>query len=107
MKANELLAGIDLDSYERTNEMSLIDGGTFVMGSDVPILVQDGEAPARRAKMSPFFLDVHEVSNAEFARFVRDTGHKVCSLSSLTRNFIFYLPRSGKVMQNCGSKKKE
>jgi len=76
MKANELLAGIDLDSYERTNEMSLIDGGTFVMGSDVPILVQDGEAPARRAKMSPFFLDVHEVSNAEFARFVRDTGHK-------------------------------
>ena len=84
MKANELLAGIDLDLYERTNEMSLIDGGTFVMGSDVPILVQDGEAPARRAKMSPFFLDVHEVSNAEFARFVRDTGHKVCSLSSLT-----------------------
>ena len=70
------LAAVDLDLVERTNQMALIDGGTFVMGSDLPILLQDGEAPARRVKMSSFFLDVHETSNAEFARFVRDTGHR-------------------------------
>ena len=29
-----------------------------------------------KKSMSSFFLDVHETSNAEFARFVRDTGHR-------------------------------
>jgi sulfatase modifying factor 1 len=45
------------------------------MGTDVPIFVADGEAPARRVSMSPFYLDVHEVSNAEFNRFVLETGY--------------------------------
>ena len=43
------------------------------MGTDLPIFTNDGEAPARRVSMSPFYMDVHEVSNAEFARFVAET----------------------------------
>jgi len=70
------LANLDLDGYERTNQMALINGATFVMGSDLPILLQDGEAPARRVQMSSFFMDVYEVSNAEFARFAIETGFK-------------------------------
>ena len=52
-----------------------VEGGTYTMGSDVPIFVSDGEAPARRVKVSDFYMDVHEVSNAEFARFAESTGH--------------------------------
>ena len=43
------------------------------MGTDLPIFTNDGEAPARRVAMSAFYMDVHEVSNAEFARFVAET----------------------------------
>ena len=43
------------------------------MGTDLPIFTNDGEAPARRVSMSSFYMDVHEVSNAEFARFVAET----------------------------------
>ncbi|CAN7937620.1 unnamed protein product [Ixodes hexagonus] len=61
---------------ERTNQMVLIKGGEFVMGTDKPVFAADGEAPARRVDVSDFFMDVHEVSNSEFERFVKATGHK-------------------------------
>jgi sulfatase modifying factor 1 len=56
--------------------MVFLEGGTFTMGTDLPIFVGDGEAPARRINLSPFYLDVHEVSNAKFAHFVAATGHR-------------------------------
>ena len=59
--------------YDRKNNMVLINGGTFTMGTDLPIFTNDGEAPARRVAISSFYMDVHEVSNAEFARFVAET----------------------------------
>jgi formylglycine-generating enzyme required for sulfatase activity len=31
-------------------------GGVFTMGSDLPVFVADGEAPARRVKISPFYM---------------------------------------------------
>ena len=55
--------------------MTFIPGGTFTMGSDKPIIVQDGEGPAREVTLRDFYLDVHEVSNAEFARFVHETDY--------------------------------
>ncbi|XP_065844470.1 formylglycine-generating enzyme-like [Oscarella lobularis] len=65
----------DFDSYPRTNQMIRIEGGTFTMGLDKPIIVADGEGPSRRVRVDSFYMDVHEVSNAEFARFVADTGY--------------------------------
>ena len=59
--------------YDRKNNMVLINEGTFTMGTDLPIFTNDGEAPARRVAISSFYMDVHEVSNAEFARFVAET----------------------------------
>lgn len=59
----------------RTNNMVRIDGATFVMGSDKPLIVADGEGPARRVTVDTFWMDVHEVSNAEFGRFVNATGY--------------------------------
>lgn len=59
----------------RTNEMARIDGETFVMGCDKPIITADGEGPARPVTVKTFWMDVHEVSNAEFKRFVDDTSY--------------------------------
>ena len=51
--------------------MVLIPAGEFVMGSD------DGnfdEAPAHRVRLSAFYIDEREVTNARFAEFVRESG---------------------------------
>ena len=59
----------------RTNEMVQIEGETFIMGSDKPIIVADGEGPARHVTINTFWMDVHEVSNAEFKKFIDATGY--------------------------------
>lgn len=49
-----------------------IPGGGFVMGVD-PHYPEEG--PPRRVLVSPFLLQEHEVTNAQFATFVADTGY--------------------------------
>ncbi len=54
-------------------EMALIPGGRFVMGAG------DGfshEAPPHEVLLEPYFLDLHEVTNAQFAAFVQATGYR-------------------------------
>lgn len=62
--------------HPRTNQMVLVRGGEFEMGTDKPVFVADGENPARPVRVNDFYIDVHEVSNAEFERFARATGHR-------------------------------
>lgn len=50
-----------------------VDG--FIMGTDKPSLPADGEGPARRVTLDSFWMDVHEVSNADFNEFVVNTGY--------------------------------
>lgn len=53
-------------------EMVLIHGGTFWMGSDT------GPADARpqhQVTVDSFWMDQHEVTNEQFARFVESTGY--------------------------------
>lgn len=57
------------------NDQVLINGGVFTMGTDNPILPQDGEAPARQVKISDFLMDKFEISNTDYAKFVADTGY--------------------------------
>jgi len=70
-----------------TNRMSLIEGGTFTMGSDNPIILADGEGPARVVTVNKFWMDLHEVSNLEFAAFVNDT-HYVTEVSKWERTIV-------------------
>ena len=62
---------------ERTSTLGtrlvLVPAGEFTMGSDSgPI----DERPAHRVRISrPFYLAMHEVTQAEFERFVEATGH--------------------------------
>jgi formylglycine-generating enzyme required for sulfatase activity len=52
--------------------MVWIPGGTFAMGSDRHY---PEEAPAREATVDGFWMDERPVTNLEFLRFVKDTGH--------------------------------
>ena len=53
------------ESCEDEDDMVVIPGGLFTMGTDLPYFVADGEAPARRVQISTFLMDKHEVSNAK------------------------------------------
>jgi sulfatase modifying factor 1 len=53
-------------------EMVFIPGGEFTMGSDHHYAE---EKPAHRVKLDGFWIDTSPVTNAQFRRFVRDTGH--------------------------------
>src|SRR5690242_17544261 len=53
-------------------EMVFIPGGEFTMGSDHHYIE---EKPAHRVKVDGFWIDKTPVTNAEFRRFVKETGH--------------------------------
>ncbi|MEU0834108.1 formylglycine-generating enzyme family protein [Streptomyces sp. NPDC005969] len=56
--------------------MAAIPGGTFWMGGNDPdAFPEDGEGPVRQVGLRPFHIDVHAVSNAKFATFVKATGY--------------------------------
>jgi formylglycine-generating enzyme required for sulfatase activity len=49
-----------------------VPGGDFAMGSE---RFYPEEAPVRKVRVDPFWIDAAPVTNAEFARFVAETGH--------------------------------
>lgn len=55
-----------------TKDMVLIPGGEFTMGNEG---VYADELPRHEVRMSSFYLDAHEVTNAQFAAFVKATGY--------------------------------
>lgn len=57
---------------ERDADMVAIPGGTVIMGS---AKFYPEEAPIRQAEVAPFRIDRTLVTVAQFARFVRETGH--------------------------------
>lgn len=78
------LAGISCNQYEHEyctmdcsieneNRMALIPGGDYFIGTNKPVFEADGEGPERPVLLPDFYMDVHEVSNREFLRFVEAT----------------------------------
>ena len=63
-------------AHGATDDMVLLDGGEFLMGSeDRDGFPADGEGPVRQVTLSSFWVDPVAVSNARFAAFVQATGH--------------------------------
>lgn len=63
--------------------MKLIPGGEFSMGGINPSGMKDGghekmddARPVHRVYIDPFYMDETEVTNAQFAAFVKTTGYK-------------------------------
>ncbi|XP_072136739.1 formylglycine-generating enzyme isoform X2 [Mobula birostris] len=75
-------------SKRRTNQMVLIPGGMFTMGTDEPVIPQDGEGPARKVHMKEFYMDMYEVTNAEFERFIKDMDY-VTEAETFGDSFVF------------------
>ena len=55
-----------------TGGMALIEGGTFAMGAK-PMRREEG--PERATRVGSFWIDRTDVTNADFARFVKATGY--------------------------------
>jgi formylglycine-generating enzyme required for sulfatase activity len=62
------------DGRTGPKDMVWIPGGAFTMGSEHPHALPN-EGPAHRVKLSGFWVDRYDVTNAQFARFVAATGY--------------------------------
>ncbi len=60
------------DAHLETDDMLLVPGGDFLMGSED---FYPEERPVRPATVGAFLMDRTPVTNAQFARFVAQTGH--------------------------------
>jgi formylglycine-generating enzyme required for sulfatase activity len=72
-KREDLIAGGSVPAtLSASRDMVLIEGGTFMMGSDTGDKYQIGRHPVT---VKAFYIDRNEVTNAEYAEFVKATGH--------------------------------
>jgi formylglycine-generating enzyme required for sulfatase activity len=72
--------------------MVRIPGGEFVMGSDDPE-AKPHEHPAHHVRVGPFFMDVTDVTNAQFRQFVEATGYVTTAEQIPTEEeFMRYAP---------------
>ena len=69
-------------TYPHVGGMELINGGEFSMGGVNPSGMKDGghekmndARPVHRVFVNPFYMDETEVTNAQFAAFVKATGY--------------------------------
>ncbi len=72
--------------------MVYIPGGRFSMGMPNPVGMTGGGngvmedcRPIHRVEVNPYFMDDHEVTNAEFAAFVKATGYVTLAEKAPTR----------------------
>ena len=71
--------------------MVQLSGGRFNMGTeDREGFPEDGEGPVRPVEVSPFSIDRHAVTNAEFRQFVAATGYRT-DAETFGWSFVFGL----------------
>lgn len=71
IKASFKQTGSATDKAGDKSDMILIKGGTFKMGSED----YSDSKPLHSVAVSNFYMDTHEVTNAQFAQFVKATGY--------------------------------
>ena len=57
------------------SSMKLIKGGIFIMGGNDDKWSLNREYPRHKVQVNSFYMDVHEVTNAQFKKFVDETGY--------------------------------
>lgn len=86
-------------NLEDMEHMVLIGGGTFLMGTNDPVFISDGEGPQRNVTLNSFYMDIHEVSNSQFKQFVDRTNY-VTDAEKFANSFVFEHLLSEEVKQN-------
>lgn len=72
-----------------------LPGGVFEMGSeDADVNPGDAEGPIRQVEVAPFLISATTVTNAEFERFVKETGYRT-EAERQGWSFVFHLFLSG------------
>ncbi len=72
-------------------EMVLIEGGTFTMGSNNAGEEQKGE---HKVTVPSFYIDKYEVTNAEYAEFIKATGKSAPAIDSAVKG-SYWQPWNG------------
>jgi len=68
--------GAPMPTGEAPAEMVWVPGGTFDMGADDDNeMAWQEEKPMHKVKVKGFWMDEHEVTNEQFAAFVKSTGY--------------------------------
>ena len=62
----------------------------MTVGTDAPVLREDGEGPARRVALRPFRIDAHAVTNRRFAAFAAATGYRT-EAERFGWSYVFHL----------------
>jgi len=62
------------NGVDTPRDMAWVPGGVFLMGSDSK-LTSPNERPAHKVRVRGFWMDVTDVTNDQFAEFVRQTGY--------------------------------
>jgi formylglycine-generating enzyme len=72
-----------------TEGMVRLDGGSFLMGTDIDQgFPADGEGPVRKVVLDPFYIDCFPVTNQAFAEFVSASGYQT-EAESFGWSFVF------------------
>jgi len=71
--AGLFLTGCNKQPAPAPEGMAFVEGGEFVMGIEHPMMPE--AAPLHRVRVDDFYIDVTEVTNAAFLKFVEETGY--------------------------------
>ena len=82
---------LDLNLWNESNELDTsklfhmvrIPSGSFLMGSEDDSMALPREKPAHEVKVNSFYMDVHEVTNSQFKKFVDATNYITIALGSI------------------------
>ena len=77
-----------LEPAKTPEGMIWIENGSFIMGSDQGLL---DERPAHKVNLNGFWIDQYEVTNAEFVKFVTETGYESYS-EEVEDSLVFVSP---------------
>ena len=77
-----------VEPTETPEGMIWIESGSFIMGSDQGL---PDERPAHEVRLNGFWIDKYEVTNANFFKFVAETGYETYS-EEVKDSLVFQSP---------------
>lgn len=76
VSSNNSTLNFSISNEDKETKMIEIPEGIFMMGASDNQWSLKREYPKHKVKVNGFFMDIHEVTNAQFTAFVNATGYK-------------------------------